>query len=75
MKKSDYESKFEDNDIYIYSETEYNRNLGIVGRLAIVVDVKEYLGVMTRCGGYEGEYVYYLAKDVQLEKWIKGEDE
>ena len=61
------------NDIYIYSDTDYNQRKGIVGHLAIVVDVDVYVGVMTRCGGYEGDYVYYLNKDIQLEKWIKGD--
>jgi hypothetical protein len=70
MKKSDITH----NDVFIYSDTEYNRKLGIVGRLAIVIDLDSYNGVMTRCGGYDGEYIYYLAKDIQLEKWIVGID-
>lgn len=64
-----------DNDILIYSDTDYNRRKGIVGHLAIVIDQNQYLGVMTRCGGYEGKYVYYLVKDIQLEEWIQVQEE
>lgn len=62
-------NEINESDVYIYADTEYNIGKNINGHIAIIVGTWDLLGVLTRCGGYEGEYVYYLFKDIQLVTW------